>query len=72
MINRVTEKIGDFMRKINGRYKRAEEAESEKLIGKSFRCEDCAHIEFRKHVEFGEEMKCPECGANLIEIIAGL
>lgn len=69
MVDWLTEKVGDFMRKINGRYKRKEKAESEKLIGKSFKCEKCAHIEFRKHVEFGEEPRCPECGAILRELM---
>lgn len=69
MINNITERVGDFMRKINGRYKKAEKAEAEKLIGKAFKCERCAYLEFRKHVEFGEEIKCPECGANLREVL---
>lgn len=69
MVNIITEKVGDFMRKINGRYKKDEKAEAEKLIGKPFKCERCTHIEFRKNVEFGEELKCPECGANLHEVV---
>ena len=69
MVDRIIETIGDFMRKINGRYKKAEKADSEKLIGKSFRCEECTHVEFHKHVEFGEELKCPKCGSNLRELV---
>lgn len=65
----IREKIGDFMRKVNGRYKRKEEADSEKLVGKPFKCERCSHVEFRKHVEFGEELRCPDCGAKLRELL---
>jgi predicted Zn-ribbon and HTH transcriptional regulator len=69
MVDRIVTKVGDFMRKINGRHKKTEKAESEKLIGKPYKCERCSHVEFRKHVEFGEELRCPECGAVLRELI---
>jgi predicted Zn-ribbon and HTH transcriptional regulator len=69
MVNNVVGKIQDFMGKINGRHKKLEKAESEELIGKPFKCELCGHIEFRKHVEFGEELRCPECQAIMREIV---
>lgn len=69
MVDWLTEKVGDFMRKINGRHRKAEKAESEQLIGKPYKCERCTHVEFRKRVEFGEELRCPECGALLREVI---
>ncbi len=67
-MNRFVGKVTDFMHKINGRHKRDEEADSKKLIGKPFKCTKCTHVEFRKHVEFGEVLKCPECGAKLMEM----
>lgn len=57
----------DLKNKINGRYKKSETAEAEKLIGKPFKCNKCTHIEFRKHIEFGEELTCPECGKGKLQ-----
>ena len=55
--------------KINGRHKKSEKADVEKLIGKPFKCTECMYIEFHKHVEFGEEMICPKCGKGKLQEI---
>lgn len=69
MVDWITTKVGDFMHKINGRYKKKEKADSEKLIGKPFKCENCTHVEFRKNVEFGEKLICPDCGGILRDMM---
>ncbi|RQW80879.1 MAG: hypothetical protein EHM79_19925 [Geobacter sp.] len=69
MVDWLTSLVGDFMHKVNGRFKKEEQAEAEKLVGKPFKCTRCSYVEFRKKVEFGEELICPDCGALLREII---
>jgi predicted Zn-ribbon and HTH transcriptional regulator len=63
------EAVRDTMKKINGRLKRDEKESAKRLIGKPFKCTECEHIEFRKHIEFGEELRCPKCGAKLNEVL---
>lgn len=57
------------MKKINARVKPVDNKENSKLLTKAFKCEKCPCIEQVKSVEFGEDVKCPECGAKMYELL---
>lgn len=59
----------NHMKKINARAKPAEKKETSKLLTKTFQCEMCSCVEYVKSVEFGEDVRCPECGAKMHELI---
>ena len=57
------------MKKINARIKPAEKKEVGKISTKPFKCRKCACIEYIESVEFGEDIRCPECGAKMYEMM---
>lgn len=57
------------MKKINARVKPAENKEAGNISVKLFECEKCSHLESFNSVEFGEDIKCPKCGAKMYEAV---
>jgi hypothetical protein len=57
----------EFLRKINGRLRRADEKEVGRVKGKKFACPNCYVEVVIEDVEFGAEVKCSTCGSKMYE-----
>jgi len=69
MIDKTIDEFKGLMGKINGRFKEAKKKDMANLIGKPFRCTECEHVEFKKHVVFGEVVECSKCKGKMTEVI---
>jgi len=57
------------MKKENGRLKPAPEKETADVRSKEFKCTRCSAVDYYRGLQFGEQVRCKDCGAYMEENI---